>query len=159
YAVPFALFLWTAVKSVDRRLFAYIFGGVALVILALWLGGYTDYNRLEGRWGSLTWVLAGKGPIFDGPSPAVLVLALAGGAVLSLMFAHAVTSRYFPAAATMLSLYILGYSVQILAWQRYLEPHVFLTLAVFAAQIGQAQSGQLKKLALAGPLIFAVLLA
>jgi hypothetical protein len=153
YALPFGFYLWAALKDVDRRSFPFILGAVAAVIFALWLGGDTDYNKEMGRWGSLVWVLAAKGPVLAGHSPIVLLLALAGGAVLSVMFAQAAKARYFPAAAIMLALYILGYSVQILAWQRYLEPQVFLTLAIFAAQ-----SGCTKKLALIGPVVFAALL-
>lgn len=98
-----------------------------LAVPGLWYAAATTYDEPAGRWGSLVWVLARKTPVLGDRSPAVLVLALLGGAILVLMAVRAARTRPFPTEFLFLVLYLAGYSAQPYAWQRYIEPQVMVT--------------------------------
>jgi len=124
--------------------------GSSVVVLSLWLMGPSLYNMEAGRWGSIIWSLAGRLPSWNERSLLLIVLALFGAVVFVLLFAEAIRRKYYPVELIMLALYFLAYSAQVQAWQRYIEPHILLTLAVTAAR--QETPGKFR---FAGPLVLA----
>ncbi len=83
----------------------------------------------------MIWALAVRSPHFGTHSVVVLALTFLGIAALMTILVHAYKLNYFPAEFLLLVFYFVGYSAQPLAWQRYTEPQIFLTLAVFVARL------------------------
>jgi hypothetical protein len=152
FALPFALHLLAPLEALstrDRRLAA---AGGAAAALAIWLAGPSNYDSSAARWGSLVWALADRTPLILDRSPAVLLLAMLGGALLAAMLLLSHREQRVLPELFVLGCYFIGYSAQIFAWQRYIEPAIFLTLAVFSARRPSRW-----RLAPLGPLALAVL--
>jgi hypothetical protein len=152
FALPFALHLLAPLEALsarDRRLAA-VGGGV--VALGVWLAGPSSYDFDAARWGSVVWALAGKTPLIADRSPAVLLLAVLGGALLAAMLLLSHREQRVLPELFVLGSYLVGYCAQVFAWQRYIEPAIFLTLAVFSARRPSRW-----RLAPLGPLALAIL--
>jgi hypothetical protein len=92
-----------------------------------------------GRWGSIVWTLAAQTPHIGTHSFVVLGLMALGIAALAAIMLHAFRENYFPAETLLLAFYLIGYSAQPLAVQRYVEPPILLTFATFAARLPKAR--------------------
>lgn len=152
YAFPFALFLVPVWKSLERRRRITIVAVASVLVTAMWMFARTDFDPDAGRWGSMVWLVAKKLPVFAGRSPAVLVLAILGGAALSVMWFGSHDRDRLPPELTMLALYVVGYSAQVMAWQRYLEPVFFVAFAIFTSRVGH----RAPRLAWTGPVLLAL---
>jgi len=119
--------------------------------LVLWLATTSVYDKEAGRWGSWIWYFTRCTPSSGGKAPLVLVLASLGALALLIMAVHCVRYRYFPSELLVLVCYFAGYSSQPLAWQRYIEPHILLTLGVFCSRLGER-----RLVYLAGPVLLFV---
>ncbi len=139
FAFPFGITLLRATLALDWRHLVIAGSAFIVVVAVLWLAGPSNYDNTEGRWGSLIWLLSRHGPVIGERSVVVLALGALGGTALATMLVHAKKNRYFPAATAMLLLYFVAYSAQVMAWQRYLEPHIMLTFAVFCARVGDVR--------------------
>lgn len=124
-----------AVRSWPRKELIRLVGASLLVPMFLWIVADSNYDGEMGRWGSVVWLLAGKLPTVGTRSPVVLLLAWAGAAAAIAMGVRAYRERYYPAELALLGLYLLGYSFQVFAWQRYVEPAILITLGVFAVRV------------------------
>jgi hypothetical protein len=150
FAFAYAPTLSRLLRAVDRSMVSLAVGTAVAAAAVLWLAAPSDYNFPGERWGSVVWYLARFTPVFAHRSLVVLPLAMIGTAALAIMLVHALQNRYFPAAAAMLLLYFVAYSCQYFAFQRYIEPPILLTLAIFCARIGNLQ-----RIDLIGPLTLA----
>jgi hypothetical protein len=151
-ALPFSLTILRAFATLDKRHVAFVALGFALLTVVLWAFGQTNFDSSDGRYGSLIWLLSKHTPILGDHSPIVLILALLGGGVLAIMLVHAYAEEYYPAETVMLLLYYIANSAQVMAWQRYIEPVMLVTLAVFCVRVGN-----LRQRELIGPLAYAAL--
>lgn len=134
FAIPYALLLkptWTDLDARGRKIVGGVGGAIGLVS---WLIAASTYDNDGGRWGSLIWVIAKKSPGVGDKTFAVLVLAVLGAVVLTAMGWRAIVERYYPIELMMLLAYFAGYSAQVFAWQRYIEPAIFLVLGVYCAR-------------------------
>jgi hypothetical protein len=106
--------------------------GILCAAGILWLMGPTNHSVEDGRWGGLIWTLAEHTPLIGSRSPLVLCLALVGGLIVSGWIAEALARREMPYEVLTLALYLIGYSLQIEAFQRYVEAPILFTYG-FAA--------------------------
>ena len=149
--MPYGLFTRALSARLERhRLSAAIVLALGIGLI-LWLAASSGHDREAGRWGSWVWFFARHTPSLGGKSPLVLVLASLGAFSLLAMAMHAVQHRYFPSELLLLLCYFIGYSSQPFAWQRYLEPHILLTLGVFCSRLGET-----RRMVLAGPVLLFV---
>lgn len=140
--IPYMPFFYSDkyTRVFDRKLFIAITISV-IVAITLWLispSTYYDPNEgRAGRYGSLVWLIANFTPFLsiDDKSFSVLILTLIGTFVLSMMILRAIRLRYYPIEIAMLLFYFIGYSCQQFPYQRYLEPIVLVTYAVYGARI------------------------
>jgi hypothetical protein len=136
FALAYAPTLLRSALAIDRRPLLFGAGTAAVVATVLWLVVASDYAPYPAeRWGSLVWYVAHFAPTIAHRSLPILPLAALGAATLTAMVMHAHQGRYFPAATAMLLLYFVAYSGQYFAWQRYIEPPIMLTFAVFCARL------------------------
>jgi hypothetical protein len=134
-------------KAFDTTTWRRIISISVVVALALWLVGPTNYERSDnsvtgeraGRWGSIVWTLAAQTPHIGTHSFVVLGLMALGIPALVAIMLHAFRENYFPAETLLLAFYLIGYSAQPLAVQRYVEPPILLTFATFAARLPKAR--------------------
>jgi hypothetical protein len=116
---------------------------IAIVSLALafplWLAIPTNFDKANGRWGSAIWTLAAHSPHLGAHSIVVLLLTFVGVFALAAILVHSHQRNYFPAEFLLLTFYFVGCAAQPLAWQRYVEPHIFLTLGVFTARLPKSK--------------------
>ncbi|WGF89341.1 hypothetical protein [Marinivivus vitaminiproducens] len=151
FACVYAPFAWRFVRSEGYARAAALAIGAAVLALALWLIVPTAYSDQDGRWGSLVWLFAKLLPAPGGHAPLVLPLIAGGLAALAVMAWHAWRRRYLPVELAMLLLYFAGYAFQPLAWQRYIEPVILITMGVFVARLDAP------RWALLGPAVTALL--
>jgi hypothetical protein len=135
FAFTFALPASSLVKVLSDKICIYIAAASALIALPLWLACPTAYDAATGLWGSVIWTAAAHSPQIGSHSLVVLLLTLSGVAVIAVLLTHAFMRSYFPAETLLLLFYLIGYSAQPLAWQRYVEPQILLTLGVFTARL------------------------
>jgi hypothetical protein len=138
WALPFALPAYSLAGALNAETWRRI-AAVSLISFPLWLASPTTWDIGNGRWGSVIWEAAAHSPHLGRHSVVVLGFIAIGIAVLAAMLAHAYEQSYFPAETLLLPFYFIGYSAQPLAWQRYVEPQIFLTLAVFSARLPLAR--------------------
>jgi hypothetical protein len=143
YAMFFAFPASELRKAFDTTTWRRIISISVVVALA----GPTTYERSDnsvtgeraGRWGSIVWTLAAQTPHIGTHSFVVLGLMALGIAALAAIMLHAFRENYFPAETLLLAFYLIGYSAQPLAVQRYVEPPILLTFATFAARLPKAR--------------------
>ncbi|MEQ9502258.1 MAG: hypothetical protein RIT81_35635 [Deltaproteobacteria bacterium] len=152
FALPYFLLLKPTFTGLDPRGRKFVLGVGVAVGLVLWLIAASNHDNEMGRWGSLIWVLAKKSPGIGDKTFVVLLLAIAGATTLAAMGWRAITERYYPIELMMLLAYFAGYSAQVFAWQRYIEPAIFLVIGVHCARTRE----ETPRLALAGPVLMAV---
>ena len=153
FLFPFGLFFEGVTKELTQAQRLRTIGIVSVLVLALWLAGPSNYDSEAGRWGSIVWLFAKKTPLIADRSVAVLLLAIIGATGIALMGwrAYFAKDRY-AAELQLLMMYLVGYSVQVLAWQRYVEPIMFVTLAVFACREGH----RVRRIGWLGPVLLAL---
>jgi hypothetical protein len=116
-----------------KELFYLILVGFLLSIIP-WLLTPTDLDEQSGRWGSLIWTVAAHTPAIAKYSIAVLLLTWFGIVTLLGALIHAYKNEYFPSETLCLICYFIGYSTQVLAFQRYVEPQILIFLAFFTSR-------------------------
>lgn len=152
FAIPYALLLLPTFRELDR-LGQRVVGGAGVVLGAvLWLLAASNYSNEDGRWGSLIWVLAKKSPGVGDKTFVVLLLAILGAAVLAAMGWRAYSKRYYPIELLMLLAYFAGYSAQVFAWQRYIEPAIFVVIGTHVARTRD----EAPRIGLAGPALMGI---
>lgn len=140
-ALPYAPFAASFIARLDgARLKTVVLVAVGIG-LGLWLATTSGYDKEAGRWGSWVWCFTRCTPAWRGRAPLVLVLASLGALALLIIWPLIVS-----AILLVLVCYFAGYSSQPLAWQRYIEPHILLTLGVFCSRLGAP-----RPVSLAGP--------
>lgn len=154
---------WRPIRDRIRRerRTAWLVAAGAVVGAAIGIFPETSYDMAAGRWSGL-WNLVARMPTIHSRSPLIVVLAALGGATLALwLLALSRRDRWLFLAAWFM--FALAQSFSSMAWQRYYEPFLLMTLALAAARAhadGRPQEiVRPRRLALAGPLLLAVLLA
>lgn len=133
-ACAYALLLWPRLLGLGKqRLRQAAVGGAALGGLS-WLVAASNYDNEAGRWGSLVWLLAKKSPAIGDKTLVVAVLAIAGAFILIALSLEAFDQKRYPPELVMLFGCLAGYSAQIFAWQRYIEPALLLMFGVVCAR-------------------------
>jgi hypothetical protein len=135
YALAFALPASALAGAFDSKTWRRIAVVSLALALALWLAIPTTFDKADGRWGSVIWTLAAHSPHLGAHSIVVLLLTFVGVFALAAILVHSCQRNYFPAEFLLLTFYFVGCSAQPLAWQRYVEPHIFLTLGAFTARL------------------------
>jgi hypothetical protein len=107
---------------------------LAIAVTALWLLGPSTYDREHGRWGGVVWILAQHTPSVGARSPLILCLAILGALVLCSFVTDAIERHETPYETLALLLYLLGYSLQIEAFQRYVESPLLFTYGYVACR-------------------------
>ncbi|MEQ8564604.1 MAG: hypothetical protein RMA76_06855 [Deltaproteobacteria bacterium] len=153
FALPYGLLLKPTFTGLDPRGRKIVLGVGVAIGLILWLIAASNHDNEMGRWGSLIWVLAKKSPGIGDKTFVVLLLAIAGATTLAAMGWRAIAERYYPIELMMLLAYFAGYSAQVFAWQRYIEPAIFLVIGVHCARTKEATP----RFALAGPALMAAI--
>src|SRR6516165_1510987 len=123
------------IHAFEKRLLLSILGISFILSASGWILTPTDFDMDAGRWGSLIWLISAHSPLIAKHSIAVLILTWIGMASLFCALAHAHAKNYFPAEALCLLFYFLGYSMQVLAWQRYVEPQILIFFAFFTSRL------------------------
>lgn len=155
FGLFFIHFTWGRVVETvqrNRRALAIILLG-SLVGLLIGSVPETSYDFAAGRWSGL-WNLVNRMPTVANRSPLIVALSTLGGAMVAmwwLVLGH--RDRWLFLA--MWTVFALAQSFSSMAWQRYYEPFLLMTLALAAARVDAPKS----RAALAGPLVLAVLLA
>lgn len=144
----------------DRRALWLVAAG-AVVGATIGIFPETSYDMAAGRWSGL-WNLVARLPTFHNRSALIVTLSTLGGATIALwLLALPRRDRWLFLAAW--SVFALAQSFSSMAWQRYYEPFLLMTLALAAARAcDDDRPGDIApphRLALAGPLLLAVLLA
>jgi hypothetical protein len=126
--------LITGVQAAYRTNRTIIVGSVAsLLVAVVWVAVPSTFDLDAGRWGSVVWSLGQIGPIWGNRSLIVLLLGIIGAAFMaSLMHLALSRDETRPVGLGML-LYIAGQILMPLAYQRYIEPVVLISLALIAA--------------------------
>jgi hypothetical protein len=103
---------------------------IIAAVVALWLSGPTNYDLTSGRWGALIWSLAKIIPIGGKHSLIVLTCAVMGAIVLVSLLYDTLTKNEFPFEIAALCLYLVGYSAQVEAFQRYIQDPILFTFSI-----------------------------
>ena len=130
YLTIFSPVVQTAYRSHGTIIAASV---ISLLIATTWIAVPSTYDFYAGRWGSVVWSLSQIGPSWGNHSLIVLLLGIIGAAFLAPLM-HLALSRHEirPVLLGML-LYIAGQIFMPLAYQRYVEPVVLMSLALIAA--------------------------
>jgi hypothetical protein len=123
-------------------------------VVAAWCLGPTDHNVEQGRWGGIIWAVALHTPALGSHSFAVLCLAVVGAVTFVSMLAQSLPWGKHSAGTICLVLYLVGYSMQMETFQRYIEPQLLFTYGFWAS--GE-KHGSTR--AWVGPLLLAIILA
>lgn len=164
-AVFFVGWWWPAIERLRRRdasiIRATLIGG--LIGLALGVIPHTSFNMDLGRYTGY-WGVVRKFPDVADRSPIVIVGAAAGGAFLGLLGAS-LRRRDAWILLAALAGFTLAQATSAFAWQRYLEPMVFLVLILAASRLEPAPENAnvnrpiAQRLRLIGPILLAGILA
>jgi hypothetical protein len=130
YLTIFSTVVRTAYRSHGTIIAAAV---ISLLIATTWIAVPSTFELEAGRWGSVVWSLGRIGPSWGNHSLIVLLLGIIG-AVFMAPLMHLALSRdeVRPVLLGML-LYIAGQMFMPLAFQRYVEPVVLMSLAAIAA--------------------------
>jgi hypothetical protein len=107
---------------------------LVILVVVLWTLQPSNYDVDSGRWGSIVWTLSTFGPQWGNRSALVLFLAALGS--LFTVFLGWLAAHYWevrPVVFGML-LYLAFEMIVPLAYQRYIEPIILLSLALIAAR-------------------------
>jgi hypothetical protein len=102
-------------------------------VVILWIAVPSTYNYNNGRWGSIVWIVSSYGPRWTDHSLAVLLLALLGAAFSVFLGEVAMKYRQIRPIAVGMCAYLVSQVVVPLAFQRYIEPLILMSLAAIAA--------------------------
>ncbi len=164
-AVFYVGWWWPAIERLRRRDAAVIRATLigALIGLVLGVVPQTSFNMDLGRYTGY-WAIVRKFPDIADRSPIVIAGAVAGGAFLGLL-----ATSLRPRDAWILLAALAGFTIaqatSAFAWQRYLEPMVFLVLILAASRLEPAPTNHAhtspiaQRLRLIGPIVLAGILA
>jgi hypothetical protein len=108
---------------------------ISLLIATTWIVVPSTFDLLAGRWGSVVWGLARIGPSWGNHSLVVLLLGIIGAAFLAPLMHLAVSRNEIRPILFGMVLYFCGQIFMPLAYQRYIEPVVLMSLALIAAPL------------------------
>jgi hypothetical protein len=130
YLTIFSTVIQTAYRTSHTIIAASV---ISLLIATIWVAVPSTFDFDGGRWGSVVWSIGQIGPIWGNRSSIVLLLGIIGAAFTAVLM-HLALSRHEirPVLLGML-LYIAGQIFMPLAYQRYVEPVVLMSLALIAA--------------------------
>lgn len=164
-AIFFIGWWWPAFERLRRRddtiVRATLFGG--LIGLALGVIPHTSFNMDLGRYTGY-WAVVRMFPAVADRSPIVMAGAAAGGAFLGLLGASLPRRDAWILLAALAG-FTIAQSTSAFAWQRYLEPMVFLVLILAASRMEPVQTDRThtnpiaQRLRLIGPIVLAGILA
>jgi hypothetical protein len=137
-AVPYALLLGPALRTLGRSQLIAITSGAIIAAALMWLVLPTSRDLDAGRAGSVIWLLARIAPLGDERAILVFPCLALGCAALGAMVAFARERDYCPIELVMFGLYVVGLSLQRLSYQRYSEVVTLILLSATAARWGLA---------------------
>src|SRR5262249_47431448 len=106
---------------------------ISLLIATTWIAVPSTFDFYAGRWGSVVWSLGQIGPSWGNHSLIVLLLGIVGAAFIAPLMHLALNRDEIRPALLGMLLYIAGQIFMPLAYQRYVEPVVLMSLALIAA--------------------------
>ncbi len=138
-AWPFAVPAFRLVD--DRRASLMIASFAVAVALVCWLLLPLDFNRTDGRWGSLIWTLVAH---LHGPLSFVFLVATmsVGFSIWIGTVAVCWRERRIAPEIILFALFAAAFLVQAFSWQRYVEVQILITLAVFFIRRGPLPHGE-----------------
>jgi hypothetical protein len=104
------------------------------LFIILWAVVPSTYNYNAGRWGSILWTLSEYSPHWANHSVLVLFLGIFGAAFTVLLARLAVYHREVRPVVAGMFFYLASQIVVPLAFQRYVEPVILMSLALIAAR-------------------------
>jgi hypothetical protein len=134
----------------------FIGGGAAMGFIAAALPVMT-YSHAQGRESGI-WNLALHLPMVHQRSILMIALATLGGALLVIWLLSLETRDRWIFLITWLA-FIAAQTENTKAWQRYYEPFVLIALPLMASRVMEHRNSWPRPIAIAGPLILALLLA
>ena len=124
----------TAIRSAYRSVVTIIAASVIFLLIAtIWITVPSNNDADAGRWGSIVWSLGQIGPSWNNRSFIILLLGIVGTAFVASLLNLALSRNEIRPALIGMLLYIGGQIFMPLAYQRYVEPVVLLSLALIAA--------------------------
>ena len=130
YLMIFSIVVQTAYRSRCTFIAAAV---IFLLITVIWIAVPSTFDIEAGRWGSVVWSISQIGPRWGDRSVIVLLLASFGAAFVASLMDLALSRHEIRPILLGMLLYIAGQIVQPLAYQRYVEPVVLMSLALIAA--------------------------
>ena len=103
------------------------------LFIILWTVVPSTYNYNAGRWGSIVWTLSRYSPQWANHSFLVLFLGILGAAFTVLLVRLAIDHREVRPVVGGMLFYLVSQIVVPLAFQRYVEPVILMSLALIAA--------------------------
>jgi hypothetical protein len=133
YLMIFSTVVQTAYRSSGTIIAAAV---IFLLITTIWVAVPSTINFGAGRWGSVVWSLSQIGPSWGDRSLIILLLAVVGAAFMAPLMHLALSRNEIRPILLGMMLYIAGQIFQPLAYQRYVEPVVLISLALIGASSG-----------------------
>jgi hypothetical protein len=130
YLTIFSPVIQTAYRSNGTVIAASV---IILLIAITWITVPSTLDDFAGRWGSVIWSLSQIGPRWGNHSLIILLLAIIGAAVMAPLMHLAVSRNEIRPVLLGVLLYFAGQIFMPLAYQRYIEPVVLMSLALIAA--------------------------
>jgi hypothetical protein len=135
FSVPYALLLYPSVHVLGRQRITKTMFICGMLALLLWAIVPSTANIELGRWGSAVWVAARLSPVLGEHALLVLPLLVLGACAIGLMIELARFRHYLPIELIIFLLYIAALGMQNLAFQRYTEIPILMTLSTTAARL------------------------
>jgi hypothetical protein len=126
----FSTLIQTAYRSSGTIIAASV---ISLLIAITWIAVPSTFDLTAGRWGSVVWSLGQIGPKLGNHSLIILLLGIIGAAFIAPLMHLAVSRNEIRPILLGMLLYIAGQIFMPLAYQRYIEPVVLISLALIAA--------------------------
>jgi hypothetical protein len=149
FAIPYSFLLFADIRYYQNKI-AIMLSAAIIFSLLIWLMSPTNWSEPAGRVGSLIWRLDQIPFHYNQHAVIILLLNIFGVFVFLNLISHAFYFRYYPIETMMLLFYLVGYSTQIFAFQRYVEIPILITYAMFSARIKKEP-----RYALIGPIVLA----
>ena len=130
YLLIFANLIGAAYRSRVTVLTAAV---LCLMVATIWIAVPSTYDHDAGRWASIVWTLSRFGPELAGRPSTLLLFELAGAMFAAFLVWLALDRCEIRPVLLGLFLYIVAQIFMPLAFQRYIEPMVLMSLGLIAA--------------------------
>jgi hypothetical protein len=123
-------------KSMFRVRYTWWIAAALCVIVGwIWSTVPSTYDHDAGRFASIIWTLSRHGPVWESRSLVVLVLALLGALFSGFLARLMIDRPRIRAIILGMFLYLVAQILLILAFQRYIEPLILMSLGLTAASV------------------------